>query len=206
MDVRNSRKNVLPAHAGMVPDRSPPPCSSACAPRARGDGPGDTETVVPRAPCSPRTRGWSPWSCESKKPRRVLPAHAGMVPLSFHRSYKSYRCSPRTRGWSPQAARLDEASRVLPAHAGMVPAGRRSPTPRAGAPRARGDGPRRAAFADTTGGCSPRTRGWSLMGRASLCSPRTRGWSRRGLPAQAAPRVLPAHAGMVPLAMWRYWS
>src|SRR5690606_2474563 len=76
---------------------------------------------------------------------------------------------------------------VLPAHAGMVPSNARRRQPGKGAPRARGDGP-----ATTS----------ARLG-VDVGSPRTRGWSRERAKFADYGAVLPAHAGMVPLAAER---
>src|SRR3569833_2751115 len=184
----------------MVPARSADPARGPGAPRARGDGPIDIRTSRCGATCSPRTRGWSRVFDDRQTAKRVLPAHAGMVPLAFlgmgglvraprargdgpaaRTAYRSARrCSPRTRGWSRAGRRVECGEVVLPAHAGMVPAARPGPSPAPRAPRARGDGPSTPNHGAARRGCSPRTRGWSPT---------------RFRPA-ASPRVLPAHAGM----------
>ena len=92
------------------------------------------------------------------------------------------QCSPRTRGWSPVATASGHRCKVLPAHAGMVPGKPEAWQRGAGAPRARGDGPRHDGPAVGVRGCSPRTRGWSLS----------------DLRDSGSIEVLPAHAGMVP--------
>ena len=193
---------MLPAHAGMVPGRRRRRPQARRAPRARGDGPRQRPRWRPHALCSPRTRGWSPVAQNLWLPSRVLPAHAGMVPMSIWASRASIRaprargdgparyrggrrykkCSPRTRGWSPPLAVSLPIVRVLPAHAGMVPATKRSRLHLLSAPRARGDGP------------------LAHPGRPRPlpCSPRTRGWSLPALRAEVRFPVLPAHAGMVP--------
>ena len=173
---------VLPAHAGMVLRRLLACIRTACAPRARGDGPHGGRPRDIALKCSPRTRGWSRMSALVRWAQSVLPAHAGMVPprAGRHRSPPcaprargdgpSFRrlttwsdlCSPRTRGWSRDRVAGSNAALVLPAHAGMVPR-RCAPRPRGtSAPRARGDGPSTHALWTRTGRCSPRTRGWSL--------------------------------------------
>ena len=91
---------VLPAHAGMVPDRWPPRKPPWCAPRARGDGPSTIGRPSSSSTCSPRTRGWSLAVGDGLVDDLVLPAHAGMVP---------------SRG------SLTPPDRVLPAHAGWSP-------------------------------------------------------------------------------------
>ena len=51
--------DLLPAHAGMVPDPVRAATQPTPAPRARGDGPGSYALRVATFSCSPRTRGWS---------------------------------------------------------------------------------------------------------------------------------------------------
>ncbi len=167
----------------MVP--APARCGAcpATAPRARGDGPVAVTMWSAATGCSPRTRGWSP-ALPHRRPRhRLLPAHAGMVPLGQRHGRRgraaprargdgpldnpdapdAIYCSPRTRGWSPVA--VHGAARVD------------------AAPRARGDGPHTETPVEFEVGCSPRTRGWSLgVAMATGSGP-----------------LLPAHAGMVPV-------
>ncbi len=180
---------------------------SECAPRACGDGP--WSAVAPNQPptCSPRVRGWS-----RKRPARwaaasVLPARAGLVPLTGPARSSwgsapracgdgppdrvtvsaSASCSPRVRGWSQQRRRQRRRGGVLPARAGMVPGLSTAPLPDPCAPRACGDGPASMpAFAS-----------------AVLCSPRVRGWSPVHQPDVGLGTVLPARAGMVPRRLRR---
>ena len=199
---KGPKHRVLPAHAGMVPHRMGRAQRHHRAPRARGDGPGESFLRARLVGCSPRTRGWSPVAVPTLTHVSVLPAHAGMVPRAIHarasargaprargdgpmanrRKTVSATCSPRTRGWSPARSRAATCSPVLPAHAGMVPWSSRQERAPASAPRARGDGP--------YGRQRHRSPEW--------CSPRTRGWSPDPGQIAFAPTVLPAHAGMVP--------
>ncbi len=132
--------------------------------------------------CSPRTRGWSRHVGEVVQHDVLLPAHAGMVPITTEQVTAGRRCSPRTRGWSPGRLPPARHALLLPAHAGMVPTTRPVSRSGASAPRARGDGPGRLRGGHPRVGCSPRTRGWS---REPAGRPRHR-------------PLLPAHAGMVP--------
>ncbi len=199
---RRRRPEVLPAHAGMVPDAPRALYDAWGAPRARGDGPNQRGRSNSSPPCSPRTRGWSPDDLDIILSYYVLPAHAGMVPRGcrpatgracaprargdgpqwslFNRHGRT--CSPRTRGWSRVVGQGSARARVLPAHAGMVPGHPCPDAVRHGAPRARGDGPGAVA----------------APARLPGCSPRTRGWSQARDPRSLRARVLPAHAGMVP--------
>lgn len=66
---------------------------------------------------SPRTRGWSPGHRRPARFRRVVPAHAGLVPASRPPT-TSWPGSPRARGagpWAPGV--LAAVFNVLPAHA-----------------------------------------------------------------------------------------
>ena len=189
----------------MVPSRPPPADAAGGAPRARGDGPQPDAVKVLIGECSPRTRGWSRRQDHPGHAGDVLPAHAGMVPYAFPAlklpvcaprargdgpggvwvAPLGTACSPRTRGWSRHRRLPASSPGVLPAHAGMVPRATRAPSPRSGAPRARGDGPPFALASASDPACSPRTRGWSRAVELH----RGRGG------------VLPAHAGMVPCAL-----
>ena len=191
-DVKALLKDLLPAHAGMVP-RS-------------------VTAVAPGSDCSPRTRGWSQRAGPPCHQRGLLPAHAGMVlmqeierspghpaprargdgPTPRIAATTRYACSPHTRGWSGHRNHHPVDRTVLPAHAGMVPRTKARTSRLTRAPCARGDGP--DAFNET------RDR--------ILCSPRTRGWSGDAPRDRLRVGVLPAHAGMVPLgfvvrARWR---
>ncbi len=154
------------------------------APRARGDGPFEAVDLTGCEACSPRTRGWTRDRACVQGDRRLLPAHAGMDPRRrwpWTRSGTTC-CSPRTRGWTPNPPGALATPPLLPAHAGMDPRDERGVPVRVAASRARGDGPTSGLVTLWPSSCSPRTRGWTLVGRA---------------PLQPAV-LLPAHAGMDP--------
>ncbi len=153
---------------------------------------------------SPRTRGWSQAMPERPLLALVVPAHAGVVPrwsttstalssgprargggpTQLTKTEHQAMWSPRTRGWSRCKVTPSEEPHVVPAHAGVVPSSPSpSPTTPCG-PRARGGGPARF--------CSPD--GWLMW------SPRTRGWSHETILRRPAGAVVPAHAGVVPVA------
>ena len=48
---------MLPASAGMIPLSSLICFLASCAPRIRGDDPGQSLTMAPTSPCSPHPRG-----------------------------------------------------------------------------------------------------------------------------------------------------
>ncbi len=182
VDAARRPAAVLPAHAGMVPSGRTTSRPAGSAPRARGDGPSNAQRRRLAERCSPRTRGWSLDRYYRKDFRRVLPAHAGMVPRSRTRRgpcrsaprargdgpvTKPWQCgeggcSPRTRGWSPDPEPVAVPAAVLPAHAGMVPSPSPGSAARVGAPRARGDGPCVSRSSARTSWCSPGSRRRSI--------------------------------------------
>ena len=113
----------------------------------------------------------------------------------------------------------------------MVPSPRCGWGPCGRAPRASGDGPASQETLPCSLACSPRERGWSLLGRvvdavlqvlparagmvlparsspSTSCprSPRERGWSPRTGPSPTWWAVLPARAGMVrTIGSWTSW-
>src|SRR5258705_305666 len=127
----------------MVPVPRQPLQVCVGAPRARGDGPGCGSGLCSHVTCSPRARGWSCNRAKVIGARVVLHAHAGMVPV--------------------EEQRPAETVPVLPAHAGMVLSAGANAVAADGAPGARGDGPTGEPRNLELRGCSPRTRGWSLV-------------------------------------------
>ncbi|WP_185067935.1 hypothetical protein [Nonomuraea jabiensis] len=69
--------DVLPTHAGMVPEAKRAARNWPGAPRARRDGPDNILTGNPVLSCSRRTRGWSHARDLLVASVLVLPAHAG---------------------------------------------------------------------------------------------------------------------------------
>ena len=154
-------RDLLPAHAGMVPGTVTSARECGAAPRARGDGPRHGPSSSTKQSCSPRTRGWSRRTPHAHAGLCLLPAHAGMVPCGGRAvaasgpaprargdgpvrtpsPTRSRCCSPRTRGWSHRLGVRPVRRVLLPAHAGMVPPTLAWHRRSAAAPRARGDGP-----------------------------------------------------------------
>ncbi|CAN3979351.1 Peptidase, M20A family [Kitasatospora purpeofusca] len=187
---RPDRRELLPAHAGLVPRRPGVYHLPLPAPRACGVGPGRCPAAALVRLCSPRMRGWSHQRRLPITPVSLLPAHAGLVPrrpgvyhlplpapracgvgpLGGTKGEVLSRCSPRMRGWSRH----------------KPPRGARS----CPAPRACGVGP----------AIGVRTQ------RPIRCSPRMRGWSRSGSTGARVLSLLPAHAGLVPPARHRRCS
>ncbi|MBB4785960.1 hypothetical protein BJY27_006921 [Streptomyces rapamycinicus] len=163
------------------------------APRRRGGVPLAPVTFASVFSCSPPMwgaplpSGWPERRRPSSPPtspgvRIVLPAGAGMVPLSTERQ-RSSPSDPRTRGDGPETLLCPgQVEALLPAPAGMVqrPAAGYGGGP--AVPRTRGDGPSVTPRPASMSSCSPHPRGWPL---------------RPGQPAGDVP-LLPAPAGMVP--------
>ena len=111
-----------------------------------------------------------------------LPRARGDGPPASEISRSVTRASPRSRGWTWRATHSPQPGCGFPALAGMDPAPGVQGLPRAGLPRARGDGP-------------PNRRSSSEAGAAS---PRSRGWTRVAARAVPASEGFPALAGMDP--------
>ena len=140
-------------------------------------------------------------------------------------------CSPRLRGSSRGELAHHLNHHLLPAPAGMVPASAGWRGSGRAALRARGDDPDSHLHQYMPTGCSPRLRGWSLLGLLALievellpaparmvpaprntrtrgkpCSPRPRGWSRPDTDRARGQSLLPALAGMVLTSSGRRWA
>ncbi len=173
---------LLPAPAGLVPNLPPAVTFQSAAPRTRGVGPDDGEPDADEAICSPHPRGWSRTLRRARLDRRLLPAPAGLVPVSLAmRSHLA--AAPRTRGVGPLIA----GGPYEPSSCSPHPRGwsrRQRPRSRLSlaAPRTRGVGPPAARPRTSIRSCSPHPRGWSPLHRTASC--------QRPL--------LPAPAGLVP--------
>ena len=71
---------VSPARAGMVPKANERSIDMAGFPRASGDGPSSSSTLLIPYAFPPRERGWSLHRLDRHVPVVVSPARAGMVP------------------------------------------------------------------------------------------------------------------------------
>ncbi len=174
-------RQVVPAHAGVLPDRIRRHWRSRRRPRPRGGAP--LSTIVNRAPVasSPPTQGCSAVSGQHNRRRDVVPAHAGVLPRG-RTTRRSSLSRPRPRGGAPHAHgrhRHRSASSpptrgcsgarrttggpqlVVPAHAGVLR--RRASLPRRcpGRPRPRGGAPIHHAGTRAYRWSSPPTRGCS---------------------------------------------
>ena len=137
---------------------------------------------------------------------RLIPAHAGSTNLgsaqrsnsrAHPRSRGEHRCashsppkhqgsSPLTRGAPGGLAEAAELSRLIPAHAGSTLAGGSRPRRLGAHPRSRGEHQDPGQSAEANGGSSPLTRGAldaSIAGRSH-------------------DRLIPAHAGSTPGAIY----
>ena len=160
---------------------------------------------------SPLTRGKLVDCRNRRRPRRLIPAHAGKTGNSSHshhprwahprsRGENSQRIditqpcvgsSPLTRGKPRGGVRSDSVGGLIPAHAGKtLPAAYRQPAS-AAHPRSRGENEKWPMSENRPAGSSPLTRG------------------KQALPcrARAATGLIPAHAGKTtPRALDRYGS
>ncbi len=186
-------------------------CSPHFSPHIRGDDgpsviagqearlPGGTRTVrrvlgialsSRQEKADGRYVGFGESACKSRFPavtlqvRKSAPRARGDGPQWRLSSGRFHSCSPRPRGWSPQHRLRLRLGLLLPAPAGMVHREKPWHTRHRTAPRARGDGPSAAIS----------------VAISDVCSPRPRGWSRQPSGAPTCPGLLPAPAGMVPLA------
>ena len=153
--------NGFPALAGMDRRLAVHGVVLAGIPRARGDGPWSSSLSLSTEVDSPRSRGWTPPGRRDPCARSGFPALAGMDPprrsacASTSRiprargdgpglelfSVPVFSDSPRSRGWTRRRGPRHASPPGFPALAGMDPFRRGDTAPRAGIPRARGDGP-----------------------------------------------------------------
>ncbi len=96
-------RQLLPAHAGLVPGTPVPPSARRPAPRACGVGPEGKGTQALDQVCSPRMRGWSRPRHGLRLQDELLPAHAGLVPdgRASRGRPRTGRGSQRTTGIAP---------------------------------------------------------------------------------------------------------
>ena len=138
---------VVPAHAGVIPTRTPRAPPRHGRPRTRGGHPGSRFGPVRSLRSSPHTRGSSLCVVRHRRLVGVVPAHAGVIPRRSP-TRRLASCRPRTRGGHPagtsrlgrrlqssphtrgssrlQSLRLP-LQRVVPAHAGGHPGSRGAP-------------------------------------------------------------------------------
>ncbi len=199
---RQSSTGVLPAQAGVAPERGGAEPVDPRAPRSGGGGPSGQVGNQRLELCSPLRRGWPPAGSSPGCGVRVLPAQAGVAPRSTTTGSRrsgaprsggggpirdplaniAAGCSPLRRGWPPAGPGDVPAGSVLPAQAGVAPSSPSGITGPVSAPRSGRGGPRRSRSRRAHSECSPLRRGWPLV-LERLRSPVS---------------VLPAQAGVAP--------
>ena len=135
-------RRVLPAQAGVVPQVALIVGDIYGAPRSGGGGPSTMNIALANAVCSPLRRGWSLSQWLHPARSAVLPAQAGVVPVTSAEAgmhpcaprsggggplpaiwrRRKHECSPLRRGWSRCGRMTYVEPPVLPAQAGVVPA------------------------------------------------------------------------------------
>jgi len=193
---------VVPARAGIFPERSRNDPRVIGRPRPRGDLPRSRQRREQREPSSPPARGSSGIVSPKSAGGSVVPARAGIFPRAGVSRTPSGR-RPRPRGDLPEwgrprdgsgsssppargSSRVGQAARwvrlVVPARAGIFPSGAGRAMGPARRPRPRGDLPR-AGQADL----------WHAES-----SPPARGSSRTFSTTRRPGGVVPARAGIFP--------
>jgi hypothetical protein len=184
-----------------------------CRPRTRGGGPPADPTMYAPWASSPHPRGWSAPAHPDRRQDRVVPAPAGVGPITVNGTNLQAKSSPHPRGlvrsqgpgggtwassphpwgWSvgPGPGRLRRA--VVPALPGMVRS-RSSKNPSIAGRPAHAWVVRTAGRSGSRPWCRPRTRG-VVQGRV-VPAP-ARGWSNLGRRTRAACSVVLAPAGVV---------
>ena len=192
-------RRIIPAHAGQTLRRHPPRRLTPDHPRACGANAGTCFTSCASVGSSPRMRGKRCDPSPRRRPRRIIPAHAGQTSQLEHSVYSPAdhpracganvssdgmlsRCtgsSPRMRGKPALHSRAGVGHRIIPAHAGQTIGSAGLTGWNADHPRACGANVGDTSIEAFTNGSSPRMRGKHHH------SPRT----VRQL------RIIPAHAG-----------
>ena len=172
-------RRIIPAHAGQTLRRHPPRRLTPDHPRACGANAGTCFTSCASVGSSPRMRGKRCDPSPRRRPRRIIPAHAGQTSQLEHSVYSPAdhpracganvssdgmlsRCtgsSPRMRGKPALHSRAGVGHRIIPAHAGQTTA----------------DFMRSPHLADHPRACGANT--WALTGNVKEdgSSPRMRG-------------------------------
>ncbi len=200
--------------AGMAPSSRSSRTSSMPGPRARGDGPSESESEHRELDWSPRARGWPLPAAQRESGWELVPARAGMAPTvppdpsllrtgprargdgprSCGITAMVSRWSPRARGWPLVGGVGALAHRLVPARAGMAPSA-------PGAPTAPPPGPRGSTSAFSVSIWSPRAGMAPWRPRppgGGRPGPRARGWPRRAATPGSRGCLVPARAGKAP--------
>ncbi len=201
---------VVPARAGVFPDRDRWPWARSRGPRACGGVPVAEAVRIIRPEWSPRVRGCSPYVTCMPRGRIVVPARAGVFPRGTvmaawveggPRACGGVPCtpsatptagswSPRVRGCSRLRLRDHRHDDVVPARAGVFPMSATASGPWRRGPRACGGVP----HCDASSLDDP------------MWSPRVRGCSRTAVGDHGRHQVVPARAGVFPRQLpvpWR---
>ena len=140
----------------------------------------------------PRRHRPPPSSCR-------LPRADGDGPTDWTRSRGPVTAPPCRRGWTVTSHTLLNLARGSPVQTGMDPRTRRPPCPRAGLPRADGDGPKLCEVRAAALEAPPCRRGWTALpdhdGRRLDGSPVQTGMDPAGARPPSAPPGLPRADG-----------
>ena len=196
-------RRIIPAHAGQTLRRHPPRRLTPDHPRACGANAGTCFTSCASVGSSPRMRGKRCDPSPRRRPRRIIPAHAGQTSQLEHSVYSPAdhprACganqviledrrphggsSPRMRGKRFVGRDAIKMHRIIPAHAGQTGLtfpgwGRTSDHPRA---------------------CGANAYRTSNRSKSTGSSPRMRGKLTVDYCFDFVLRIIPAHAGQTVL-------
>ncbi len=134
-------KETAPHARGDVPSPTCPPRPRRPVPRTCGDGPSTMARAARSGVCSPLAWGW-PQDCRGiRGAQALLPAPAGMDPLTRSWPSSGARCFLHPRGWSFRDCPVGVLCCLLPAPAGMNPSRLLAVSLSSAVPRWCGDGP-----------------------------------------------------------------
>ena len=196
-------RRIIPAHAGQTLRRHPPRRLTPDHPRACGANAGTCFTSCASVGSSPRMRGKRCDPSPRRRPRRIIPAHAGQTSQLEHSVYSPAdhpracganvssdgmlsRCtgsSPRMRGKPALHSRAGVGHRIIPAHAGQTIGSAGLTGWNADHPRACGANVGDTSIEAFTNGSSPRMRGKLTKQQVHVL----------------LLRIIPAHAGQTSL-------
>ena len=195
----DTRRRLIPAHAGKTPVRWDGVPPSSAHPRSRGENAIAALVAGLVYGSSPLTRGKQVTRASRAPPLRLIPAHAGKTLDSSERAWLQ-RAHPRSRGENGWPARnilpdegsspltrgkqhigvdVDRVLRLIPAHAGKTPSRSTGPPAPSAHPRSRGEN----------------LPSWLRTFTRSSSSPLTRGKHSHTARAPALHGLIPAHAG-----------
>ena len=95
--THRSPPRLIPAHAGKTRRARQGSRSQGAHPRSRGENAWDRSSVISFSGSSPLTRGKLIRLSRRRRPRRLIPAHAGKTRMSKPRG-RGMRAHPRSRG------------------------------------------------------------------------------------------------------------